>query len=422
MITSTSPAPDRAGVQDRPGEAVDPLQRAARASPAIRRRPPRRARPAGSSAPGRRPGRPCPGRGARNARRRRRRPGRPRRRCRRSARPAAVIRSPSSSRTRRSRSIAASKYCPAGRTSPPPPSLRSLSAIASVPSRRSVAPSAVAPSAAAPSAVTGRSGCRRPARSARPGMRARRTVLHPANPADSAHAAGRPPISPVPRSRDHDGAVVPRSAGFHRADSRGADHVAVWTSALSIRARGPVARTRRHRCRWDASELSPGPPHDTSRGTHVRTDRHHGDVSPHHPRTRRGRCGPHARPDRGAARTERPDGQPDGGAHGARRPADGRGRPASGADRRGPPAGDPGDAQAPPRRVPARRRHRAGMGAGARRGVPLGARDERGGRAPRRWSCCGIRPSRRTATPSRGWRSWARSPRSTRSWTRAWSA
>ena len=41
-----------------------------------------------------------------------------------------------------------------------------------------------------------------------------------------------------------------------------------------------------------------------------------------------------------------------------------------------------GDAQAPARRAPASRRHRAAVGGSPRRGVPLGARDERGCRAP----------------------------------------
>ena len=40
------------------------------------------------------------------------------------------------------------------------------------------------------------------------------------------------------------------------------------------------------------------------------------------------------------------------------------------------------DAQAPPRRAPARRRHRTRLGLRARRGLPLGARHERAGRAP----------------------------------------
>ena len=39
-------------------------------------------------------------------------------------------------------------------------------------------------------------------------------------------------------------------------------------------------------------------------------------------------------------------------------------------------------AQAPAGRAPARRRHRARLGVRARRGLPLGARDERAGRAP----------------------------------------
>ena len=38
----------------------------------------------------------------------------------------------------------------------------------------------------------------------------------------------------------HCASRVPRSRLFTREASRGADHVAVWTSALSIRARGPV--------------------------------------------------------------------------------------------------------------------------------------------------------------------------------------
>ena len=45
-------------------------------------------------------------------------------------------------------------------------------------------------------------------------------------------------------------------------------------------------------------------------------------------------------------------------------------------------AGDPGDAQAPPRRAAAHRRHRARVGARPRGGVPLGARDVRDRRAP----------------------------------------
>ena len=45
-------------------------------------------------------------------------------------------------------------------------------------------------------------------------------------------------------------------------------------------------------------------------------------------------------------------------------------------------AGRRRDAQAPARRTPAGRRHRAAVGGSARRGVPLGARDERGRRAP----------------------------------------
>ena len=44
--------------------------------------------------------------------------------------------------------------------------------------------------------------------------------------------------------------------------------------------------------------------------------------------------------------------------------------------------GDPGDAQAPAGRAAAHRRDRAGLGAGPRRGLPLGARDVRDRRAP----------------------------------------
>ena len=150
---------------------------------------------------------------------------------------------------------------------------------------------------------------------------------------------------------------------------RVADHVAVWTSALSIRpagrvgtaragSGGPRARgggaARASGCRdggTRGASRGPGPRRRgtvvgamrqnwvqgqrtrrwmsslrqiSSRGTYVRTDRHHGDVSPHHPRAGGGRRGPHARPDRGAARPERPDGQPDGGADGARRSGGGR--------------------------------------------------------------------------------------------------
>ena len=46
--------------------------------------------------------------------------------------------------------------------------------------------------------------------------------------------------------------------------------------------------------------------------------------------------------------------------------------------------GDPGDAQAPARRAAADRRDRAGLGAGPRRGLPLGARHLRGRRAEAR--------------------------------------
>ena len=54
----------------------------------------------------------------------------------------------------------------------------------------------------------------------------------------------------------------------------------------------------------------------------------------------------------------------------------------SGAHRQGPGAGDRSDAQAPPRRTTACRRHRIALGRSARRGMPVGARDERGCRAP----------------------------------------
>ena len=57
------------------------------------------------------------------------------------------------------------------------------------------------------------------------------------------------------------------------------------------------------------------------------------------------------------------------------------GRSAPGAHRRGPRARGGRDAQAPARRAAAGRRHRPGLGGRARRGLPLGARDERGGRA-----------------------------------------
>ena len=85
--------------------------------------------------------------------------------------------------------------------------------------------------------------------------------------------------------------------------------------------------------------------------------------------------------------------------------------------RRGPARGDPGDAQAPPRRAPAGRRHRPRLGARPRGGVPLGARHERGASSAACSSCSATRPSRPTATPSQGlWSSasssWARS-----SWT-----
>ena len=68
--------------------------------------------------------------------------------------------------------------------------------------------------------------------------------------------------------------------------------------------------------------------------------------------------------------------------HGARRPRRRLRRPPPRAHRRRPQQGRARDAQAPSRRASARRRHRPRLGVRARRGLPLGARDERAGRAP----------------------------------------
>ena len=54
------------------------------------------------------------------------------------------------------------------------------------------------------------------------------------------------------------------------------------------------------------------------------------------------------------------------------------------AHREGPPRGDRRDAQAPARRAAAGRRHRPGLGGRAHRGLPVGARHERGRRAAHR--------------------------------------
>ena len=99
---------------------------------------------------------------------------------------------------------------------------------------------------------------------------------------------------------------------------------------------------------------------------------------------------------------------PDGGPDGARRAAHRRGRPAPGAQRARPGPGDPGDAQAPAGRVPARAGHRSRLGAGARGGLPLGARDVRDGRAPAARRARPPDACRRTATRSPVSRSWAR--------------
>ena len=82
-----------------------------------------------------------------------------------------------------------------------------------------------------------------------------------------------------------------------------------------------------------------------------------------------------------------------------------------------PSEGGPGDAQAPPRRAAAGRRDRPGVGVRPRGGLPLGARDERAGRAKLLADARPARRSRRTATRSPAWRSSA-APRSARSsWT-----
>ena len=88
-----------------------------------------------------------------------------------------------------------------------------------------------------------------------------------------------------------------------------------------------------------------------------------------------------ARPDRRAPRPQRPDRLADRGPDGARRAAHRHRRPPPRAHRRRPGQGHPGDAQAPAGRAAADRRHRPGVGVRPRRGLPLGARDERAGRA-----------------------------------------
>ena len=111
-----------------------------------------------------------------------------------------------------------------------------------------------------------------------------------------------------------------------------------------------------------------------------RPRRHHRDVPAHDPRARGGGGRPAARPDRRAAGAERPDREPDRRPDGARRPARRGGRPAPRAHRRRPRPRRRRHAQAPPRRAAAGQRHRDGWES-ARRGLPLGARDERRGGA-----------------------------------------
>ena len=102
-----------------------------------------------------------------------------------------------------------------------------------------------------------------------------------------------------------------------------------------------------------------------------------------------------------------------------------RGRPPPRAHRGGPPARHPGDAQAPARRAAAHRRHRAALGAGARRGLPLGARHVRGGRAhgcielldqptesPYGNPIPGLAELGADGGRGRSWRAWSRSTRS----------
>ncbi len=118
-----------------------------------------------------------------------------------------------------------------------------------------------------------------------------------------------------------------------------------------------------------------------SGGVHDRSDRHHRDVPPHHPRARGGQHRPPARAHLGASRALGSHRVADRRPHGARRPRRGVRRPSPGAHRRRAPQGRARDAQAPPGRAPAQRRHRARVGVRARGGVPLGARDERAGGA-----------------------------------------
>ena len=104
--------------------------------------------------------------------------------------------------------------------------------------------------------------------------------------------------------------------------------------------------------------------------------------------------------------TVSPDRRP----HGARRADHRRRRPPAAVHRARPGPGHPGHAQAPARRAPARRRHRAGVGVRPRRGLPLGARDERARSSARSSSCSPTTTIPRTATRSRASTSSARSP------------
>ena len=156
-------------------------------------------------------------------------------------------------------------------------------------------------------------------------------------------AAGR--AAEPPPHVEHDGAARPASA----ASEPSADHqrrmpdVAVTSTILPALVRG--SRARRYPDRTGV--LTKGLPRE-------RPDRHHRDVPPHHPRAGRGGCAAAARPDRRAARAERPDREPDRGPDGARRAAGRRGRPAPGAHRPGPGPRRRRDAQAPPGRAAAR--------------------------------------------------------------------
>ena len=162
------------------------------------------------------------------------------------------------------------------------------------------------------------------------------------------------------------------------------DYCGVPTERLTSRA---VVRSGLHvgrsRCRYRRDPGRTGYHHGGQEGDRQRErpHRYHRDVPPHHFRTRGRRHRPAARPDRGAAEPERPDGQPDGRPDAARRIARRFRRPAPGTDRPRPRSGHRRDAQAPAGRAAAAGRHRARLAGRARRGLPLGTRDERAGRA-----------------------------------------